>query len=164
MKQAAEWLATLVFIVVMLYLFENTITDPNYQQGYTARVQAQQQTKQVEAQEWGATVRGTVPWLAGGLAVAAVFGVGGWAVVEWQRQRTRRAELYEVNTTARHMISAKKDIALAWIAEFGTPGAKPGQLGGVNGVFLPATNEFVPIDVCRAELDARRLLTVEVDA
>jgi len=58
----------------------------------------------------------------------------------------------EVNTTQRHFISAKKDVTLAYIAQCGDPGAYRGQLAGVEGVYLPASNEFVPLDVCRAEL------------
>lgn len=139
-----------------LYLI---FTSPEYTAQYTryattrtAIRQAEEQTKQVQAQQWSATLRGTVPWLAGGLGVVAVAGVGGWAVVEWQRNRTRRHEVTEDHTTQRHRITAQKDIVLAYLLQFGEPGAQPMTLNGVRGAYLPSTNEFVPEDVCRAEL------------
>ncbi len=157
MKSSLSILALFVAAMTCLYLI---FTSPEYTAQYTryatARTairQAEEQTKQVQAQQWSATLRGTVPWLAGGLAAAAVAGVGGWAVVEWQRNRTRRHEVTEDHTTQRHMITAKKDIVLAYLVQFGEPGAKPMTLDGVRGAYLPGTNEFVPIDVCRAELE-----------
>jgi len=152
-----------VALIVAYYMLMQAVTDPTYQRGKTARELAQQQTRQVQAREWGATVRGSVPWLAGGLATAAVFGVGGWMVVEWQRNRTRRHEVTEDHTTQRHLISAKRDIALAYLAQCGDPGAYVGQLNGTRGVFLPMLNEFVPEAVCRAELVQQRMITMEVD-
>lgn len=139
-------------------------TDPTYQQGLTARKIAVEQTKRVEAQEWGATLR---VWGMWGLPAAAVVGgtaLLGWTVVEWQRNRTRRHEVTEDHTTQRHLISAKKDIALAYIAQCGDPDAYPYRLNGMQGVFLPSLNEFVPEDVCRAELAQRRMITMDVDA
>ncbi len=140
-----------------LYLI---FTSPEYTAQYTrytaaktAIRQAEEQTKQVQAQQWSNTVRGTVPWLAGGLAAAAVAGVGGWAVVEWQRNRTQRHVATEDYTTQRHLITAKRDITLAYIAQCGDPNAHPARLNGIAGVFLPSENEFVPMDVCRAELE-----------
>jgi hypothetical protein len=38
------------------------------------------------------------------------------------------------------------------LVQFGEPGAKPMMLNGVYGAYLPSANEFVPEDVCRAEL------------
>lgn len=135
-------------------------TDPTYQQGLTARKIAVEQTKRVEAQEWGATAR---VWGMWGFPAAAVVGgaaLAGWTIVEWQRNRTRRHEATEDHTTQRHLISAKRDIAMAYIAQCGDSGAYAGRLNGMQGVFLPESNEFVPLHVCRAELAQRPMLTV----
>jgi hypothetical protein len=51
------------------------------------------------------------------------------------------------------LITAKKDIVLAYLVQFGEPGAQPMLLNGVRGAYLPSSNEFVPEDVCRAELE-----------
>jgi hypothetical protein len=164
MKQITSAFMALLATGAFLYLLSTAITDPNYQANLTTRYQAKQQTKQVEAREWGTTVRGAAPWIAGGLAVIIVVGVGSWAVVKWQEQRTRRHEVMQDHTTQRHLISAKKDIALAYIAQCGDPRAYAGQLDGKRGVFLPGENEFVPLDVCRKELAQQRMITMEVDA
>ncbi len=95
--------------------------------------------------------------------VARWGGGGGWAVVEWQRNRTRRHEVTEGHTTQRHLITAKRDIVLAYLLQFGEPGARPMTLDGVRGAYLPSINEFVPEDVCRAELAQRRMITMEVE-
>lgn len=59
----------------------------------------------------------------------------------------KRHEATEVNTTQRHLIRAKKDIAIAYIAQCGDSGAYATQLNGMQGVFLPSENEFVPLRV-----------------
>ena len=175
-------IAAMAAIVIVYYICAQALTSPELTARYNARTQAQlqaeqarQQTQMVRAQEDGKTSRvwaqtwetwGVYGTSAAGVAVVAF--VGGWAVVEWQRQRTRRHEVTEVNTTQRHLITAKKDIALAYIAQSGDPGARQMRLGGVEGVYLPSSNELVPLDVCRAELAEisaqRRMITMEVDA
>lgn len=175
-------LASMAALVIVYYICAQALTSPELTARYNARTQAQlqaeqarQQTQMVRAQEDGKTSRvwaqtwetwGVYGTSAAGVAVVAF--VGGWAVVEWQRQRTRRHEVTEVNTTQRHLITAKKDIALAYIAQSGDPGARQMRLGGVEGVYLPSSNELVPLDVCRAELAEisaqRRMITMEVDA
>ncbi len=146
-------------------------TSPEHTAQYTAYAaarttirQAEEQTKRVEAQEWGETARMWGMWGVAGVAFVGGIGLASWAVIEWQRERTRRATVYEEQTTQRHLISAKRDIALAYLAQCGDPGAYVGQLGGMRGVFLPNANEFVPEPVCRAELAQRRMITMEVDA
>lgn len=147
-----------MFITAMacVYLI---FTSPEYTAQYTryaaARTairQAEEQTERVQAEQWSNAVRSIVPWTAGGLAAVVVAGVGGWAVVEWQRNRTRRHEVTEDNTTQRYRLGAQRDIVLAYLAQFGEPGAMPMLLNGVRGAYLPSSNEFVPEDVCRAEL------------
>jgi hypothetical protein len=163
MRQVTAAIMALLVTGAFLYMLTGAITDPNYQGGLTARYQAREQTRQVQAQQWSNTIRGTVPWLAGGLAAAAVAGVGGWAVVEWQRNRTQRHVATEDHTTQRHLITAKRDIVLAYLLQFGEPGARPMTLDGVRGAYLPSINEFVPEDVCRSELAQRRMITMEVE-
>jgi hypothetical protein len=147
-------MGSLVLIVAFLFAFTNAIQNPVYQDGLTTRYQAQQQTKRVEAQQWGDTLRTWGMWGGGGLAAVGGLAVIAWGVVQWQGQRTKRHEATEDHTTQRHLISAKRDIALAYIAQCGDPRAYIGILDGMRGVFLPSENEFVPIDVCRAELAA----------
>jgi hypothetical protein len=151
-------LACLVVIMFVCWGLFSATTDPNYQQGLTARRQAREQTRQVQAREWGETTRTLGEYGSYALIAAAVAGVGGWACVEWQRNRTRRHEVTEDHTTQRHLISAKRDIALAYLAVCGDPDATQGRLNGIDGVFLPSAGEFVPLDVCRQELQANRLL------
>lgn len=160
MRQFTAAALSLAVIIAFLVLFADAMTNPTYQNGLTTRYQAQQQTKRVEAQEWGATVRGAVPWLAGGVAAVVFVVFGSRLVIDWQEQRTRRHEATEDHTTERHLITAQKDIALAYIAMCGDPGARQMRLGGVEGVYLPSSNELVPIDVCRAELAATQGTTL----
>ena len=162
MKQIIAAMAALAATVAFLYMLTGAITDPNYQGGLTARYQAQQQTRQVQARQQGETARRWAEtWETWGMwgfpAVAVIGGAGlaSWAIIEWQRNRTRRHEVTEDHTTQRHLISAKKDVALAYLAQCGDPGAYVGQLAGQRGVFLPGTNEFVPERICRAELEQR---------
>jgi len=124
----------------------------SYATAKTAIRQAEERTQQVQAQEWGDTLRMWGMWGGGGLAAVGGLAVIAWAVVEWQRNRTKRHEVTEDHTTQRHLISAKKDIVLAYLVQFGEPGAQPMVLNGVRGAYLPSTNEFVPEDICRAEL------------
>lgn len=124
----------------------------SYATAKTAIRQAEERTQQVQAQEWGDTLRTWGMWGGGGLAAVGGLVAIGWTVRHWQEQRTRRHEASEDHTTQRHLISAKRDIALAYIAQCGDPGAYAGQLDGMHGVYLPQSNEFVPLDVCRAEL------------
>lgn len=168
MRQFTVSALSLCAVVAFLVLFTNALTNPTYQNNLTARYHSQQQTKQVQAQEWGDTLRTWGMWGGGGLAAVGGLVVIGWAVNCWQEQRTRRHEATEEQTTERHLITAQKDIALAYIAMCGDPGARQMRLGGVEGVYLPSSNELVPIDVCRAELAEipaqRRIITMEVDA
>ena len=162
--KALDFLCSLACMVLVGFLFWSlsyASINPNYQQGLTARRQAVEQTKQVQAQAWSRTVSNASPWLFGGLAAVAVVFLGGKVWIDHQEQRTRRYGMYEDHTTQRHMITAKKDIALAYIAACGDPGAKRGQLAGVEGVFLPAAGEFVPLDVCKQELEQTALVRYE---
>ena len=159
MRQVTAAFLALLVTGAFLYMLTGAITDPNYQGGLTARYEAQQRTRQVQAQQQGETARRwAATWETWGqygfptLGAFAVAGVVGWAVVEWQRNRTRRHEATEDHTTQRHLITAKKDIVLAYLVQFGEPGARPMTIDGIYGAYLPDTNEFVPIDVCRAEL------------
>ena len=163
--RSAPWLAAFALIVCLPLLFWmlQAITSPAYQSGFTDRYTAQQQRRTVEAQEWGETLRvwgaqagetGRVAAVAGG--AAAVVGLAAWGVIRWQEERTKRTGIVEQHTTQRHMISAQRDVVLAYIAQYG---GRAGELDGVRGVFLDAAGEFVPADVCRAELAAARRLT-----
>ena len=147
-------MACLAVITFLCWGMFGTATDPTYQQGLTARKQAVEQTKRVQAQEWGNTMRVWGMWGLPAAAFVGGIGLASWMVVEWQRNRTARATVFEEQTTQRHLISAKKDIALAYIAQCGDPGARRLSVNGVEGVYLPSSNELVPIDVCRAELAA----------
>jgi hypothetical protein len=145
-------LAVVLVGAFVLFVVVAAVTNPTYQRGLTTRYQARETTRQVQAQEWNKTVRTNGPWLFGGLATVAVVFLGGKVWMDHQEQRTRRHETTEDHTTQRHLISAKRDVALAYIAACGDPGAYQGRLNGVSGVFLPESEEFVPLDVCRAEL------------
>jgi len=138
-----------------LYLLSTAITDPNYQNNLTARYQAREQTRQVQAQEWGDTLRTWGMWGGGGLAAVGGLVVVAWAVVQWQEQRTRRHEATEDHTTQRLRITTQKEIAVAYIALYRDrePDARFMRLAdGTAGVYLPNENELVTIDACRAEL------------
>lgn len=153
------WFAALVFCLLLAAAMLETISSPTYQAGLTARYEAQQQTRQVETQERNATLRTWGQWGGGALAVGVVVGVGGWATVQWQRERTRRALAEQEGRTERRRIGAQERVALAWIAQAGYPDARPGRLDGAVGVLIPSRREFVPLAVCEAELNAARLLT-----
>ena len=140
-------LAAMGFCVWLAVAMLGAITDPAYQGGLTARYEARQQTEQVQAREWGATARTGLMWGGGALAACVVAGAGGWAVVEWQRERSKR-----------HTTSAQERVVLAYIAQYG---GRAGELDGESGVFLDASGEFVPWQVARAELPATALLTVD---
>ena len=140
--------ATVVFASMLL----GALTDPEYQGGLTARYQAQQQTRQVQAREWGATAREWAQWGGLALAVTAVAGATGWAVVHWQRERTRREGMQQAGATQRALIGAQRDVALAWIKQHGTRGSYAGVLNGDAGVFVPERGEFWPLAACEAQL------------
>lgn len=154
MRQFLVAMGSFVLLMAFLYAFTGAIQNPVYQSGLTARYEAQQQTKQVQAREWGDTLRTWGMWGGGGLATLGGLVAIGWAVNRWQEQRTQRHVATEEQTTERLRITAKRDVVLAYIAQCGEPGARPMQLNGVSGVYLPQSNEFVPESVCRAELAA----------
>ena len=141
--------AAVVFCIMLGVAMLDAISNPTYQDALTARYEARQQTERVRAEQWGETTRTLGTWGAGALVIVAVAGVGGWAVVEWQRERSRR-----------HVASvgAQERVILAYIAAYG---GRAGQLGGEAGVFLDASREFIPWKVARAELPARALLGVD---
>ena len=145
-------LLALAACIAFAAMLTGAITDPNYQHGLTARYQARETTRQVQAREWGETARTWAQW--GGLALAACVGVGvvGWAVVRWQEERTRREELQQGGATQRAMIGAQRDVALAWIEQHGTRQSYAGMLDGVSGVFVPERREFWPLAACEAQL------------
>lgn len=145
-------MGSLVILVAFLYAFSGAIQNPVYQNGLTSRFDALQQTKRVQAQEFGDTMRTWGMWGGGGLAVVGGLVAIGWAVNRWQEQRTQRHVATEEQSTERLRITAKRDVVLAYIALCGEPGARPMRLNGVSGVYLPQSNEFVPESVCRAEL------------
>ena len=152
-------MGSLVILVAFLYAFSGAIQNPVYQNGLTARFDALQQTKRVQAQEFGDTMRTWGMWGGGGLAVVGGLVAIGWAVNRWQEQRTKRHETTEEQMTERLRITTKKDVALAWIAQFGVPDRdRIGTHGGQLGVFTveDGADTFVPLDVCRAELAANQ--------
>ena len=145
-------LLALAACIVMISMLIGALTNPEYQGGLTARYQAREETRRVEAREWGETAREWAQW--GGLALAAsvVVGATGWAVVRWQEERTRREELQQAGTTQRALIGAQRDMALAWIEQHGTRQSYAGALDGVAGVFVPERGEFWPLAACEAQL------------
>lgn len=148
---------TLLVLGAFLYLFVDAIQNPVYQNGLTARYEARQQTSQVRAREFGDTMRTWGMWGGGAFAVVGGLVAIGWAVSHWQGQRTQRHVATEEQTTERLRITARRDIGLAWIAQFGVPERdRIGTHGGVLGVFTveEGADTFVPLDVCRAELTA----------
>lgn len=155
MRQVTAAFMALLVTGAFLYLLSTAITDPNYQNNLTTRYQAQQHTKQVQAREWGDTLRTWGMWGGGGLAAVGGLVVVAWAVVQWQEQRTRRHEATEDHTTQRLRITTQKEIAVAYIALYRDrePDARFMRLAdGTAGVYLPNENELVTIDACRAEL------------
>lgn len=148
-------MGSLVILVAFLYAFSGAIQNPVYQNGLTSRFDALQQTKRVQAQEFGDTMRTWGMWGGGGLAVVGGLVAIGWAVNRWQEQRTQRHVATEEQTTERLRITAKKEIGLAWIAQFGVPERDSiGTHGGQLGVFTveDGAATFVTIEACRAEL------------
>ena len=152
-------LLALAACIVMISMLIGALTNPEYQGGLTARYQAREQTRRVEAREWGATARTWAQW--GGLALAV--GVGAWCVVmvsreagrtitRWQEERTRREELQQAGTTQRTLIGAQRDVAIAWIEQHGTRNSYAGVLDGAAGVFVPERGEFWPLAACEAQL------------
>ena len=132
----AACVAVLVLIAMALPDVEREYSERYIaqQQQETLRVQAREATARVQAQQWGETAR-TLGGVLGGVLVA---GVGGWAVVRWQEERSKR-----------HGMTAQERVVLAYIA---MRGGRAGQLGGQAGVFLDASREFVPWRVAAAEL------------
>lgn len=107
-----------VLTVVNLYFVSPGYT-AQYQLYATAKTairQAEERTQQVQAQEWGDTLRTWGMWGGGGLAAVGGLVVVAWAVVQWQEQRTRRHEATEDHTTQRLRITTQKEIAVAYIA------------------------------------------------
>lgn len=146
-RAAILTVAALGFCVWLAVATLSAVTNAEYQGGLTARYQSQQQTRQVQAREWGETARTVATWGGGALSVAVVVGGLAWAVVRWQEERTRR-----------HTVSAQQAIVLAYIAQYG---GRAGLLNGVKGVYLDAAGEFVPWQVARAELPDRALRNVD---
>ena len=132
----AACLAVLALIAMALPDVEREYSEryTAQQQQETLRVQAREATARVQAQQWGETAR-TLGGVLGGVLVA---GVGGWAVVRWQEERSRRRGM-----------TAQERVILAYIAAHG---GRAGQLGGQAGVFLDASREFIPWRVAAAEL------------
>jgi hypothetical protein len=71
-------MGSMVIIVAFLVAFTNAIQNPVYQNGLTARFDALQQTKRVQAKEFGDTMRTWGMW--GGSAFALV---GGLVAIGW---------------------------------------------------------------------------------
>ena len=180
---AAAAMLALIICVPMFFVLANAMTNKTYQDGLTdrysayaaaetarqqeqtRRVQAQEQTRQVQEEQRGATVRTWSIYGSAALAVVVVAGAMGWGVVEWQRERSKRHEITEVQTTQRVLIGSQRDVALAWIAAnypdaARLPEARRPYVGiiedengaTVMGVFVPELNEFVPADIARREL------------
>ncbi len=169
MSRAGEAMAAFMTLCVSVYLaliIVGTLTDPEYQQGYTARYNAVEQRRIVEVQqreqsrrEWmaqaGDTARTWGMWGAG--AGVAVFAA-------WQVSKTWRH--HQEQRTERHALTVKRDIARAWLSAYYPdharlpPEQRPyiGTMAGMRGVFLPGQSEFLPEDVCAVEL---RRLTVD---
>lgn len=151
--------AVCVFGYVLVASPEATARYEAYAAAKTAIRQAEEQTKQVQAQEWGDTMRVWGAWgLAGAMAVGGL-GVVGWTVNRWQEQRTTRHGM----TEKRLIITAY--IAALGIDDNGQPRGVAYQLRGVDGVLLPDSNEFVPWSIARRELtQTPRRLTVDMDS
>lgn len=145
-------LAGLALCLALTYMLISALIAPEYQEGLTARYQAREETRRVEAQQWGETARAWAQW--GGLALVAsvVVGATGWAVVRWQEERTRREELQQGGATQRALIGAQRDVAIAWIEQHGTRNSYAGVLDGQRGVFVPERREFWPLAACEAQL------------
>lgn len=165
--RGSVWAAmvTLVICLPLFLILADALTSPEvtarynaYQTGYTARTAEREQTRRVQAEEWNATLRtwGQNVAVAGSVLVV-VAGVTGVLVV-WQRERTKRHVVTQTHQTERALISAQRDVCIAYIAAFG---GRAGELDGVRGVYLDASHEFVPWHVARRELAAARLLTVD---
>lgn len=174
-ERGSVW-AAMVTLVVCLPLFlilAHAMTSPVYQSNYSARYsayqagettrrQAEEQTRRVQAEQFGDTLRTWGMWGGGVLSVALVAGAGSYTVVQWQRERTRR-----------HSMTEQRRIALAWIAANGGQqrladgstryriGIYPTGAGREYGVLDAAAGEFVPLRVAAAELPAAALLTVD---
>jgi hypothetical protein len=151
--------------LVLFAALLTAVTDQTYQAGLTNRWNALQQTererertRQIQAEEWNATLRTYGAWGGGVLVVAVVAAAGGYTVVQWQRERTRRAVHAETQATQRALIGAQRDVMLRWLELHGTPGAYLGKLGGTPGVFLPESGEFVTAARCQVELRQHHLL------
>lgn len=153
-ERGTVWAALLTLIVCLpLYLIlADAITSPEV----TARYEAREATRQVQAQEWNETLRTWGQAAATAGSVLVVVGGAAGVLVVWQRERTKRHAMTQTHTTQRVLISAQRDICIAYIAAFG---GRAGALDGVRGVYLDDTCEFVPWQVARAELDAARLLS-----
>ena len=136
--------AAVVFCLLLGIAMLDAISSPTYQDALTARYEARQQTERVRAEQWGETQRTLGTWGAGALVIVVVTGVGGWAVVRWQEERSKR-----------HVasVSAQERVILAYIAAYG---GRAGEFDGVPGVFLDTSREFVPWQVARAELPVVR--------
>lgn len=164
---------SLCLSVYLAVIVLGAITSPAYQDnwtarysawqaGETARVQAREETERVRTREWGDTARTWGQWGAGGLVAVVAVGAAGYGVVQWQRERTRRHVASEENATRRALIAAQRDVAMQWIAAFGTPGSYAGQLPDpqtgrvLDGVFVPERRQFVALDACRAQLEMRK--------
>lgn len=146
--------ALAVVCLLAAAMFE-ALTSAEYQRGLTTRYEARETTRQVQAEQWGDTLRtwGQAAATAGSVLVVVGGAVG--VLVVWQRERTKRHAMTQTHTTQRVLISAQRDVVVAYINAFG---GRAGTLGGVRGVYLDATREFIPWQVARAELDAARLL------
>ena len=134
------FVALCVLAAVIYSAFAQAIVDmaPTLAAAQTARVQAVEATRQVQAHEWGATMRVCWPAVAAAAAVIALAAAGAWTAVQWQRERSRR-----------HGMSEQRRIILAYIA---ANGGRAGARAGTPGVYLDGSREFVPWQVAAAEL------------
>lgn len=164
--KALESLAIIVMFCAALFCVYMIFASPEYAAQYqayaaakTAIRQAEEQTKQVQAQEWGDTMRVWGAWGLAGAMVVSGLGVIAWGTTQWQRERTTRHGM----TEKRLIITAY--IAALGIGDNGQPRGVAYQLRGVDGVLLPDSNEFVPWRIAHRELTQKpRRLTVDMDS
>lgn len=167
MRSATGMAATILLCVALYAVFASAITSPEmtaqyraYTQAKTAIEQARQETQRVQAAQWGETARTWGMWGMGGLSAVAVVGIGGWAVVRWQEERSRRHASTETHTTRRHELTC--DVLRLYITQVlgDNATARIETRNGVRGIADYSRRQWIPETTAAAWLDERGLLPV----
>lgn len=155
MRNAGVFAILCASLVAVYLVFVSAVVSPELtaryttrQQEQTARYLVQQRTEQIQAQEWGATLR---TWGTGARDVAVILVIGvaaGTVLVVWQRERTKR------HTTSQQ--------ALVLIAYRDTFGGRLGTWQGAPVVYLDDSQEIITPATARLELRRARL-TVDTE-